>query len=556
MPDIISEKVVLELYPDFPSEFLKYLSSDAVSSAGATLASVHYVKREYQNNYFKMTVAGVYELWKSLSETAENLELANTQLTARLARYADDRILSGLKMKHWQVTSAKLKSAQLAKIRGERRAIIFAKLTELGYLEADFPRYHFEVNNPVALADQEWERIRPIMVKVTESNRNMRIENQRLIRKNERSRALTNLWNDAVNIASGTRSVFLMEKGACYSLNDFVGQAPVAALLEADTDGIPAQDLDSIRPNALQFAIEQRRQYLVKLRNIRNGLPLEQFSGEEWLSLSNDETIAKLDTIAAELVQAVNGFWDSKRKTVDWYPSPVLGRSNVDFGVLSPAEGLAPGLISKLLETLGKDPSIEASAVTTGNWIRKAVRYRCARCDERVAPHLTFTELISHYLERKIWFDKASDAKAKALVESPGSNEPLSRSTLFNDHDWNTAEDIIASDNSHDKARITKRQNQLENAYGNDLEDYDREDVNTRSRRSAKKVIERRTRRICRLCPEGFSPQPMYFATLKIHIEHIHCKVADAEEDTAAFDPSQAVAPTEPWVFDVPYLCL
>ncbi|KIO33073.1 hypothetical protein M407DRAFT_204460 [Tulasnella calospora MUT 4182] len=192
----------------------------------------------------------------------------------------------------------------------------------------------------------------------------------------------------------------------------------------------------------------------------------------------------------------------------------------------------------------------------SGNWRQKPAVYRCARCDERVSPHLTFTELISHYLENKVWFDKASDAREKAFIKSSNSKDPPSYSTLFNGHDWNADGNIIASDNSRDKARVTRLQNQLEAAYGNDPEDYNGQDFTTKSRRSINKAPERRIRRICRLCPEGFSPKPMYFAALKIHIEHAHCKVANVEEDTAVFDPSRDIAPENPWVFDVPFISL
>ncbi|KAG9044435.1 hypothetical protein FS837_008136 [Tulasnella sp. UAMH 9824] len=364
------------------------------------------------------------------------------------------------------------------------------------------------------------------------------------------------LWNSVVAVASGTRAVYTAERVACPILKEFLDLAPVAALLEADTDGIPEQELESVRQDALQFAIQGRRRYLVKLRNIRDGLPLDELNDEDWSTLSDNETIARLDKIAAELVHAVNGFWDPTRKTVDWYPSARLSGPNVDLGVLTPAEALAPGMISKVLGAIGKDPNAEAGAVTSGDWGRKPVLYRCARCDERVAPHLTFTQMVSHFLENKVWFDKASDAREKMVIESSGSKGPHSYSTIFNDHDWNAEGDLVASDNSRDKARVTKMQNQLEAAYGNDPEDYDGEDFTTRSRRSTNKIPERRIRRICRLCPEGFSPQPMYFAALKVHIEHIHCKVANVEEDTAVFNPRRDSAPANPWVFDVQFLSL
>ncbi|KAG9045716.1 hypothetical protein FS837_005803, partial [Tulasnella sp. UAMH 9824] len=232
-------------------------------------------------------------------------------------------------------------------------------------------------------------------------------------------------------------------------------------------------------------------------------------------------TIAKLDIIAAELVRAVNGFWDSKRKTVDWYPSSDLSSSYVDLGILSPVEASAPGLISKVLESIGKDPNTEEGTPTSENWRRKPVVYRCARCDERVAPHLTLAKIVSHFLEYKDWFDQASDAREKAFIESSGSKDPHSYSTLLNDHDWNAEGVLIVLDSPPEKARVKKLQHQLKGAYGNDPKDYEGEDFSTRSRKSTDKSPGRRIRRICRLCPEGFAPQPMYLAALKVHIEHM-----------------------------------
>ncbi|KAG9021255.1 hypothetical protein FS837_007414, partial [Tulasnella sp. UAMH 9824] len=393
-------------------------------------------------------------------------------------------------------------------------------LSELGYHEVDCPRWNSEVYKAEALTDEEWKRVRPILVEAAESNKNRRILNETR-RKNRRSRDLRLLWNKVVAVASGTRAVYKAERGACPILKEFLDLAPVAALLEADTDGIPQHELHSIRPDALQFAIQGRRRYLVKLRNIRDGLPLDELNDEEWSTLSDNETIAQLDTIAADLVRAVNGFWDPTRKTVVWYPSARMSGPDADLGVLAAAEALARGLISKVLEAIGKGPNTEAGAVTSGDWGRNPMLYRCARCDETVAPHFTtFTEMVSHFLENKVWFDKASDAREKMVIEASGLKDPLPYSTIFNDHDWNARGDLIASDNSRDKARVAKLQNQLEAAYGNDPEDYDGEDFTTRSRRSTNKVPERRIRRICLLCPEGFSPQPMYFAALKVHIEH------------------------------------
>ncbi|KAG8928762.1 hypothetical protein FRC01_005393 [Tulasnella sp. 417] len=471
--------------------------------------------------YLRATVEGVYKLWKSLSKTSDSLELANARMVERLEKYADSRIESGFKIRNWRIAASDLKAAKLAKIREERSAMVLGKLSELGYLEVDFPRWHTEVYKSEALTEEEWERIQPIVVKATESNKDRRILNEKWRRRNRRSRDLTILWDNVVVAASGARAVYTAERRSCPAVNEFLDLSPAAALLEADTDGISEQELNAIRPDALQFAIQGRRRYLVKLRNIRNSLPVNQVDEEEWSSLSKDETIAKLDIIAAELVQAVNGFWDSKRKSVEWYPASYLDSSYLDSGVLSPAEDLAPGLMSRMLESVGRDLNTEASAVMGGNWGRRPELYRCARCDERLAPHLTFTEVISHYLENKVWFDKASDAREKAFIESSGSKEPLPFPTLFDSHDWIKDGDVIASDSSRDKARVTKLQNQLEAAYGNEPEDYEGEDFTTRSRRSTNKAPERRIRRICRLCPEGFSPKPMYFAALKIHIEHV-----------------------------------
>lgn len=547
--NIISQKMILKSYPGFPLEFLKYLSSEAVGSDGSSLAGSQGNGKAGKRLYHKVTVAEVYNLWKSLSEKAGTTALAKARLTKRLEKYANDRIKSGSKMKDWGKDAGNWKSAQGANLKRDRKAAILAKLLALGHDEADFPQYHPIVDQPVALTDEEWERVRPTMVYATESNKNSRIYSQVLRRRHERSRALQLLWNEVVAIALGTRAI--AEGVACPWFNRFLSLPSVAALMSADTDGIPAEELNSVRPDALQFAIQGRRRYLVQLHNIHNGLPVDQVNEEEWSALSNDETIAKLDIIAAELAQAVNGFWDSSRKVVDWYPSPHIG-----LGALSPAEGLAPGLISRMLESLGKDPDTEASVVTSGSWNRKTILYRCTRCDERLAPYFTLPEMISHFLDKKAWFDKASAAREKAFIESSGSKDPLSYSTFVNDHDWNAEGDVIASDNSHEKARVTKVQKQLETAYGNDPEDYAGEDFTTRSRRSANRAPQQRTRRICRLCPEDFSPKPMYFATLKIHIEHVHCKGANVEEDTAAFDPSRDKASANPWVFDVPFIPL
>ncbi|KAG9020710.1 hypothetical protein FS837_007941, partial [Tulasnella sp. UAMH 9824] len=428
-------------------------------------------------------------------------------------------------MRDWHIVASCLREQRLQKLREERTAMIFAKLSELGHLEVDFPRLHDEVYKAELLTDEEWERVRRGVVNTTERNKNRRILGQIRVKRSRRLEGLNYLWDKVVAAASGTRAVYKAEKGACPSFDEFLELAPATTILESDAERVPKEEYEAIRPDPLQFAIQGRRRYLVKLHNIRNGLPVDQVNEEEWSSWSNEETIAKLDTMAAELVLAVNGFWDSGRKTVDWYPSSHLSGPDVDLGVLIPVETLAPGLTIKVLEAIGKDPSTEEGALTSEKLGQKPVVYRCARCDQRVAPHLSLAQTISHFLKNKVWFDKASDSREKALIASSGSKDPLSRPTLVNDHDWNAEEDLIVSDSSSDKARIAKLQKQLKGAYGKDPEDYEAEDCEgedstTRSRSSTNKSRGRRIRRICRLCPEGFSPQPMYFAALKVHIEH------------------------------------
>ncbi|KAG8916057.1 hypothetical protein FRC00_000640, partial [Tulasnella sp. 408] len=213
---------------------------------------------------------------------------------------------SGLKMRDWHLAASRVKAEQFKKLREERTAMILAKLLVLGYEEDDFPRWHYEVYKSEVLTDEGWERIRPTIVEAAESNKNNRILAEIRRRKMRRSGALTTLWNDVVVVASGTRVLNRAERGACPALDEFLDLDPVAALLEADTDGIPQEELDSIRPYALEFAIQGRRRYLVKLHNIWNGLPVDQVNEEEWSSLSDKRTIVKLDLIAAELVRAVN----------------------------------------------------------------------------------------------------------------------------------------------------------------------------------------------------------------------------------------------------------
>ncbi|KAG8926973.1 hypothetical protein FRC01_008159 [Tulasnella sp. 417] len=524
--NILSKDAVLKLLPKFPARFLKYLSSDAVSSEGDSLAASRGRYKGSTREYLKETVVEVYNLWKSLSKPEGTRKLANTRLMERLEKYAESRIKSGLKMAGWHIVSADWRAAHLKKLKNERKAAILSRLMDLGYDEADFPQWDPEVNKLEALSDEEWERIRPTVVDAAEWTKNNRISGEAWRRRHERARAIFSLWDEFVAVASGTRAVYTAEKAACSDFNEFLTFAPISALMAVDTDGILAQELEPIRPGALQFVIQRRRRHLVRLRNILNGVPLDHIDEEEWSSLTNDETIARLDTIAAYLTKAVNGFWDSNRKQVEWYPSYSLPGPNADLAVLTPVESLSPGLMAKMLETIGKDTNADSGVVVTSPYFGQNVDlYRCARCDERVAPYLTFKGMLLHFLEKKVWFDKASEAKEKALSESSGSKDPTLHSTLFNDHDWNSEEDIMVIDDSDKMAQIRELWNQLEAAYGHDPRDRVVQGFSTtntsRPRKSTKNSPQRVMRRICRLCPEGFSPKPMYLATLEIHIQHV-----------------------------------
>ncbi|KAG8917100.1 hypothetical protein FRC01_002664 [Tulasnella sp. 417] len=453
-----------------------------------------------------------------------------------------------MKMADWQIAFAAWKVEHRAKLQKERRAAILAKLTDLGYHEVDFPRWDPEVNKAEALTEEEWERIRSAVVAAAKSKEDGRIADEARRREMERSRALTPLWNQVVAAASGTRAVYTAEKVACSDFDEFLTFAPIAALMAADTDGIPAQTLDPLRPGALQFVIQLRRRHLVGLRNILDGLPLDHIDEEEWSSLTDEETIAKLDTIAAHITKAGNAFWYPNRKQVDWYPSDYLASRQIDLSMLSPVESLSPGLVAKLLEIIGKDTNTDSAVVTSTCSGRDVVLYRCVRCDERVAPYLTFNQMVLHFLERKVWFGKASEAREKKLTESSRSKDPIWDSTLFNDHDWNLEGAIMVLDDSRKKERIRDLQIRFAATYGNDPSDRVGGVFTTPGyNKSTNQAPQRPTRRICRLCPEGFSPKPMFLATLKIHIQHIHCKEANVEEDTAVFDLSRDVVPANPY---------
>ncbi|KAG8904353.1 hypothetical protein FRC01_008760 [Tulasnella sp. 417] len=453
-------------------------------------------------------------------------------------------------MADWHIASTEWRAAHLKTLRNERKAAILSKLMDLGYDEVDFPQRDLEVNKLEALTHEEWEQIRPTVVDAAEWMKNNRIAAEVGGRRHARGRPVYSLWSQFVAVASGTRAVYTAETAACLDYHEFLTFAPIAALIEADTDGIPAQELDPIRPGALQFVIQLRRRHLVRLRNILNGVALDHIEEEEWSSLTNEETIAKLDTIAAHLTKAVNGFWNSDRKQVEWYP--YLPGPHADQTVLSPTESVSPGLMAKMLENIGKDTNTESGVVASTSFGQTGCAYyRCARCDERVAPYLSFKEMFSHFLEKKVWFDKASEAREKALPESSGSKAPIIHATLFNDHDWNLEEDIMVLDDSDKIAQIRELRNQLKAAYGRDPSDRVSQGFNTtttsKSKKSTNNLPKRHMHRICRLCPEGFSPKPMFLAALKIHIQHIHCKGANVEEDTAVFDPSRDIAPANPW---------
>ncbi|KAG8917101.1 hypothetical protein FRC01_002665, partial [Tulasnella sp. 417] len=440
-------------------------------SDGTSLAASRGRYNGSTREYLKVTVVEVYNLWKSLSTPGGTSKLANTRLMERLEK----------EMADWHIGCAERRAAHLEKLKNKRRAAILSKLMDLGYHEVDLPQCHLEVNKSEALTDKEWELIGYTVVRAAESTKNNRIAREAVRRQDERSRVIHLLWNQFVEVASGTRAVYMAEKSVCFAFPEFLTFAPIAALMAADTDGIPAQELDPIRPGALQLVIRLRRRYLVRLRNILNAVPLDHVDEEEWSSLTDEETIARLDTIAAHLTKAVNGFWDSNRKQVEWYPSYNLPSPNADLAVLTPVESLSPGLMAKMLIIIGKDTNADSEVVVMSSCLgRNLDLYRCARCDERVAPYLKFKEMFLHFLEKKVWFDKASEAREKALTEASGSKDPIFHPTLFNDHDWNLEEeDIMVIDNSDKKAQIRKLRNQLVAAYGRDPSDRVSQAFNT-----------------------------------------------------------------------------
>ncbi|KAG8981674.1 hypothetical protein FRB90_007075, partial [Tulasnella sp. 427] len=482
---------------------------------GASLATSRRRWNGSTLQYLKATLNEINKLWKSTSSSDDAIQPLN-QLKKRLQKYADGRIEIGSSLSKWRHSFESFKSAERARISHERRSCLLSKMEALGYEERDFPRWHPDVNKSEILTDDEWERIRPALQEAAERNKNYRLSDEIWRRKAGRNRALQGVWNQAVAAASGTR-IHYWERAACSDFNQFLKLPSVAALLDADHSVIPATDLESVKPEARRLAIEGRRRTLTKLDNILKGLPVDFNDDEEWSLLSDDQVISKLDTISAELVLAVSGFWEAKQKTIKWYPARNVLDPPATANLLHPLRTLAPGLIEKLLEAMNKPADTLAETVNSCQWRQKMPLYRCTRCDERFAPYLMFPDLVSHFVEKKIWFDKATGTSGKTLGDLTSSDIPPK---LLNSHDWNAEGQLMVLDNPHEKARITKLQKQVEAGYGNEPEDYDGADFTTRSRRSTNQAPERRTRRICRLCPPGFSPLPMYFATLKLHIEN------------------------------------
>ncbi|KAG8918803.1 hypothetical protein FRC00_012061, partial [Tulasnella sp. 408] len=126
------------------------------SPDGSCVADFRVSSYGSKRQYLKVTVAEVYKLWKSMSETSNTLELANAQLILRLEKYRENRIKSGLKMKDWQVTAAEWNTAEVKRVVEERKTLILSKLLEIGYDEADFPRYCPEVFLTKSLDDEGW----------------------------------------------------------------------------------------------------------------------------------------------------------------------------------------------------------------------------------------------------------------------------------------------------------------------------------------------------------------------------------------------------------------
>ncbi|GAA6042629.1 hypothetical protein JCM8097_008252 [Rhodosporidiobolus ruineniae] len=178
---------------------------------------IHYRRYQNQKPYYnkadvKKTNKKLIALRQAISgSTAERAEPARRFTEWHRARKEDVKVgrEDSKLLLEWEVAGARVRRDQAQANSDARREAIEQRLLDLGYDKRDMTRLYADgVNQPTALTDTIWTRIKNGIIANVETNHQQRLEKEARLRRFDRQQALRPYYVDLVSHAHGDRKTY------------------------------------------------------------------------------------------------------------------------------------------------------------------------------------------------------------------------------------------------------------------------------------------------------------------------------------------------------------
>ncbi|KAG9019067.1 hypothetical protein FRB90_006810 [Tulasnella sp. 427] len=301
------------------------------------------------------------------------------------------------------------------------KASVRAKLLELGWEPCDIPEgndlYLNLVYKDQPLTPKVWqnllERPEPLLTRSRQERLDQDRSHRLQKRKADIKRDYLGTVNEALDLGLGK-----LDSAASHILSpENVYSIPsIRQLLETDPEEVTEDQWAGMVCDVMMEIGKHWRRILKQLAAMtetnpssRQGTFSRSINGRETEADIYAEILSLRSTLS--LVTSSVSCVHQDCKGLIWYPEVLKhdrsSRTNVRAGdifahVRRPSDSLK-GLVIRLLENLWLDSSSATIAK-----VSRLPFLLCARCDERIAPYNTFSDIVSHYSSAQEWFDSTA----------------------------------------------------------------------------------------------------------------------------------------------------
>ncbi|KAG9040632.1 hypothetical protein FS837_000378 [Tulasnella sp. UAMH 9824] len=461
---------------------------------------------------------------------------------------------TGRAMLAWKDNQLASRANDIATEKNARFESIKVKLLEMGWDEKDLPTSNRDFRDLV-LKDQKltpkiWQNIKPKLEPLLETHRAERLAQEKVARERNRKQALTKFYHQVgreimdLPFEHPRLGDFLPAIGTLFALPS------VKPLLENDAETVTEEQWIEVAPEARLILFKWWRDSLKQLLGSteKGGAASSDEANEDAQDGASSETETE-EAIASSIValrarvSSVTSVFHCKAswcgRKIWWFPDLIKHGAFTHYcdsiGELSDRLSLPQPESQELVKRLLKDLGVDLETVKPSDTIindQNQKNYLCARCDEKIAKYMTFTELIEHYLDAQKWFDDVTEAvrtSPDGCYPSRAANSELPK--IVNDHDWISRDAwLVRQDDEETKEAVLKLQRDFikegltdplcdkQGIGGEDLE----------------KNPWREVQKCCRLCPTAFAPRPCGIRKIELHIRSKHDKEPNLETDTTS----------------------